>query len=94
VSWTDTVQAMLMIVALLLAPGVVLIKAGGLDEVIAIVRSVDPNHLNLFRGASWVGILSLLAWGLGYLGQPHILIRFMSASSVHVIPNARRISMT
>lgn len=94
VSWTDTVQAMLMIVALLLAPGVVLIKTGGFDEVIAIVRSVDPNHLNLFRGASWVGILSLLAWGLGYLGQPHILIRFMSASSVHVIPNARRISMT
>lgn len=94
VSWTDTVQAMLMIVALLLAPVVVLIQAGGLDEVVAIVRSVDPNHLNLFRGASWVGILSLLAWGLGYLGQPHILIRFMSASSVQVIPNARRISMT
>jgi sodium/proline symporter len=94
VSWTDTVQAMLMIFALLLAPVVVLLKAGGMSEVIAGVRSVDPKHLDWFRGASWVGILSLLAWGLGYLGQPHILARFMSASSAKVIPNARRISMT
>jgi sodium/proline symporter len=94
VSWTDTVQALLMIFALLLAPVVVVIKAGGLDQAVAIVRNVDPTHLDWFRGTSWVGIISLLAWGLGYLGQPHILARFMSASSVKAIPNARRIGMT
>lgn len=94
VSWTDTVQAMLMIFALLLAPVVVLVKAGGMDQIIAIVRSVDPRHLDWFRGTSWVGIISLLAWGLGYMGQPHILARFMSASSIKAIPAARRIGMT
>ncbi len=94
VSWTDTVQATLMIFALLLAPVVVLVKAGGLGEVLEIVRSVDPGYLDWFRGTSWVGIISLLAWGLGYMGQPHILARFMSASSVKAIPRARHIGMT
>jgi len=94
VSWTDTVQAMLMIFALLLAPVVVLMKTGGLDQAVAVIRAVDPRHLDWFRGTSWVGILSLLAWGLGYMGQPHILARFMSASSIKAIPNARRIGMT
>jgi len=94
VSWTDTVQAMLMIFALLLAPIVVLLKAGGMDQVVAVVRNVDPKHLDWSRGTSWVGVISLMAWGLGYMGQPHILARFMSASSIRAIPNARRIGMT
>ena len=94
VSWTDTVQALLMIFALLLAPVVVLVQAGGLGHALEVIRSVDAHRLEWFRGTSWVGIISLLAWGLGYMGQPHILARFMSASSVRVIPNARRIGMT
>lgn len=94
VSWTDTVQATLMIFALVLAPVIVLIKAGGLSETLAAIRAVEPARLDWFRGTTWVGIISLLAWGLGYMGQPHILVRFMSASSVKVIPNARRIGMT
>ena len=40
------------------------------------------------------GIISLMAWGLGYMGQPHILARFMAISSVDAMPNARRIGMT
>lgn len=94
VSWTDTVQALLMIFALLLVPALVLMKVGGMQELVDMVRSVDARHMDLFRGTSFVGIISLLAWGLGYLGQPHILARFMSASSVKAIPQARRISMT
>jgi sodium/proline symporter len=94
VSWTDTVQATLMILALLIAPLFVLIKTGGFTEILTVIRNADPNHLDFFRGTSWIGIISLLAWGLGYMGQPHILARFMSASSIKAIPNARRISMT
>jgi len=48
----------------------------------------------MFRGLSFVAIISLLAWGLGYFGQPHILVRFMAADSIKTIPNARRIGMT
>ncbi|MBP7936084.1 MAG: sodium/proline symporter PutP [Phycisphaerae bacterium] len=93
VSWTDTVQATLMILALLLAPLVVFAKVGGPAAAWDVIRSLDTTRLDWFRGASWVGIISLLAWGLGYMGQPHILARFMSASSVKVIPSARRIGM-
>jgi sodium/proline symporter len=94
VSWTDTVQALLMITALLLAPVVVLVKAGGLHHALEAIRAVDPGRLDWFRGTSWIGITSLLAWGLGYMGQPHILARFMSAASIQVMPKARRIGMT
>ncbi len=48
----------------------------------------------MFRGLSFIAIISLMGWGLGYFGQPHILVRFMAASSVKAIPRARRIGMT
>ncbi|ATO20707.1 sodium:proline symporter [Acinetobacter sp. LoGeW2-3] len=49
---------------------------------------------NMLEGLSFVAIISSLAWGLGYFGQPHILVRFMAADSVKTIPAARRIGMT
>lgn len=94
VSWTDTVQASLMFTALVITPLIVIQQAGGLGEAHTIVQSMNPTLSNLFYDMSAVGIVSLLAWGLGYFGQPHILVRFMAADSVHTIPNARRISMT
>jgi len=48
----------------------------------------------MLRGMDAIAIVSLLAWGLGYFGQPHILVRFMAAESLRTIPGARRISMT
>jgi sodium/proline symporter len=94
VSWTDTVQASLMIFALVLAPIVVVSSVGGVDTSLAIIRELDPGRLDFLRGTTAVGIISLLAWGLGYVGQPHILARFMAAESVQAIAPARRISMT
>ncbi len=94
VSWTDTVQAALMIFALLLVPAVVVVQAGGLAHALEAVRAVDAQRLDFLSGTSWIGVASLLAWGLGYMGQPHILARFMSAESVRVMPAARRIGMT
>lgn len=96
VSWTDTVQASLMIFALILAPVVVLIGNGGVGPSLALIEQVDPARLDWFKGGALgvVGIVSLLAWGLGYFGQPHILARFMAADHVATIPKARRIGMT
>ncbi len=96
VSWTDTVQASLMIFALVLTPVVVIIGTGGFDESLALIRSIDPAKLDPFKGGAigFVGIVSLLAWGLGYFGQPHILARFMAADDLRTIPKARRIGMT
>jgi len=94
VSWTDTIQAALMIGALVVAPLMVMQAAGGPAAAVEAVQGVNPGYLDPFDGLTGVGIVSLMAWGLGYFGQPHILVRFMAASSVQTIPKARRIGMT
>ncbi|HWS40066.1 MAG TPA: sodium/proline symporter PutP [Arenimonas sp.] len=94
VSWTDTVQATLMIFALILTPIVVIYTVGGVDTSLVLIEQANPANLDFFKGASFIGIISLMAWGLGYFGQPHILARFMAVDSVKSIPAARRISMT
>lgn len=96
VSWTDTVQATLMIFALILVPVMVVPGSGGLDASLALIAGTAPAKLDPFNGGALglVGIVSLLAWGLGYVGQPHILARFMAADSLKTIPTARRIGMT
>lgn len=98
VSWTDTVQATLMIFALLLVPIFIILNMSNFGEIhietmIETIRQASPEHLNFTHGLSWIAIVSLMAWGLGYCGQPHILVRFMAADSVKTIPNARRISI-
>jgi sodium/proline symporter len=95
VSWTDTVQATLMIFALILTPIVVLVGVGGFEPGIALIGELDMQRLDWFNGGALgvVGIVSLLAWGLGYFGQPHILARFMAADHIATIPKARRIGM-
>ena len=94
VSWTDTIQASLMITALILAPLMVIYADGGLGPSAAIIDTARSGAFDMFRGQTVIAVISLLAWGLGYFGQPHILVRFMAAESVQTIPNARRIGMT
>lgn len=94
VSWTDTVQATLMIFALLLTPVIVMLHVGSFGEAVSAVDQINPAMTDLFNGTTTIGIISLMAWGLGYMGQPHILARFMAASSLQTIPKARRIAMT
>lgn len=94
ISWTDTVQASLMIFALILTPVMVIIAVGGFGSSMDVIEAKNVEYLDMFKGLNWIAIVSLLGWGLGYFGQPHILARFMAADSHHVIHNARRISMT
>lgn len=98
VSWTDTIQATLMVFALILTPVFVLINIGGFDAMQEAITQAEilanKNYNDIFTGTTVLGVLSLLAWGLGYFGQPHIVVRFMAAESVKSLENARRISMT
>ncbi len=94
VSWTDTVQATLMIFALILTPIMVILALDGIDPSLLVIAAKNPANLDMFRGLDIIAIISLLGWGLGYFGQPHILARFMAADSHHTIRSARRISMT
>lgn len=94
VSWTDTVQATLMLFALIAVPVMVIMSLGSYSDTIHTVEAANTGFTDMFKGMSAIGIISLLAWGLGYTGQPHILVRFMAADNVSVMKNARRISMT
>ncbi|MEI9850009.1 MAG: sodium/solute symporter [Sphingomonas sp.] len=93
VSLTDFVQGCIMFVAMIIVPAVAVIDVGGWDAAEAAIRSVDPARLDWFAGASALGIVSAMAWGLGYFGQPHIIVRFMAIRSVEEMPIARNICM-
>lgn len=93
VSWTDFVQGTIMFIALILVPVVAIANIGGFTETFNEIRSIDPTLLEAFKGTSFIGIISLLAWGLGYFGQPHIIVRFMAITHVKEMKSARRIGM-
>lgn len=94
VSLTDFVQGCIMFVALVLVPVVALSQIGGVDAMTETVRGIDPGLLNLFQGVTVIGAISALAWGLGYFGQPHIIVRFMAVRSVRDVPKMRNIGMS
>ena len=83
-----------MMFALILTPIMVMVNAGGFTDALANIQSLNPDYTNIFAHMDLIAIISLLGWGLGYFGQPHILARFMAADSHEVMKNARRISMT
>ena len=87
VSWVDVFQGLLMFFALLVVPMVVYGEVPDLlsDAVLPV------GYWDIGYGVSVVGVLSKLAWGLGYMGQPHIIGRFMAIKRVEDLPVARRI---
>ena len=93
VSWTDVAQGTLMLFALIVTPVMVVVAGGGFDGSIDLIREIDPARLEWVGAGGLVAIVSAIAWGLGYFGQPHILARFMAAESVQSIPKARKIGM-
>lgn len=94
VSWTDFVQGLIMFTALILVPAVTIMQIGGIGPSFSEIKAIDPTLFDVFKGTSFLGIVSLFAWGLGYFGQPHIIVRFMAISSVKEIKKARRIGMS
>jgi sodium/proline symporter len=97
VSWTDLVQGLLMAAALMIVP--VAAMNGSFTQLEQDIAQLNPELLTLWDNAkgeplSAVAIISLVAWGLGYFGQPHILARFKAARSNKDLTTARRIAVT
>lgn len=100
-SFTDLVQSIIMTVALIVVLGFGVSKAGGLDAVMTNAQSL-AGYLSLANihdpasgGSnpySFLTICSLLAWGLGYFGMPHILLRFMAIEDEKKLPLSRRVA--
>ncbi|WP_342452195.1 sodium/proline symporter PutP [Leucobacter exalbidus] len=96
-SLTDVVQGLIMVTALVVVPIIAIISIGGFGETAAIVETVGAGNLSFFgggaltTGAAALIIISGLAWGLGYFGQPHIIVRFMALRSPQEAASARRV---
>lgn len=101
-STSDFLQGILMSVSIIIILIVGTVKAGGIGNVIEHARSL-PGYLDVFNSYDvatgtkttygFMSIISGLAWGLGYFGVPHILIRFMAISSSKEIKKSRSIAM-
>ncbi|MCP3659339.1 MAG: sodium/proline symporter [Bacteroidetes bacterium] len=91
VSWVDVFQGILMFFSLLIVPFIAYKNINNFSEKIQEIISNSPNYFNLFQGITYGGIISLFAWGLGYVGQPHIIGRFMAIKSTKQLPLARNI---
>jgi len=93
VCWTDLFQGSLMVLALVIVPVVACINVGGID---AISEAMTHNQKSLIPQGdkfSFLMIISAMAWGLGYFGQPHILTRFMSVKSVGKLTESMTIAI-
>ena len=101
VSTTDLIQSIFMTIALVIIVFFGIEKAGGMNNVVTNAQEL-PGYLNLFQGYNWADksagtygfltIVSTLAWGLGYFGMPHILLRFMAIRHEDDVKTSRRIA--
>ncbi|MBR2868319.1 MAG: sodium/proline symporter PutP [Clostridia bacterium] len=91
VCWTDFFQGLMMLVALLAVP-IVLLVVKDLDYSVFNAAAEGSINLNPFA-ASWQDIVSGLAWGLGYFGMPHIIVRFMSTKNSKVLKKSATIGI-
>ncbi len=100
VCWTDFIQGALMFIAIVLVPAIVVCNAGGFASTVDALNEINPYLQSLFTNAStakaagFIGLASCMAWGLGYFGMPHILVRFMSIGNPAEVKGSRRIAMS
>ena len=107
VSLTDFVQGCIMFISLLAVPIATFtmldqpfmdtLANARYDLLLSSPKETEIHALNMmdwFAGGSTIAIISAMAWGLGYFGQPHIIVRFMSVRSVKDMPTMRRIGMS
>jgi len=99
VSLTDFIQGAMMFLAILAVPLAGMMALGGIGPTVAAMQSRIPEHFYLFdpavgSTATVIMVISALGWGLGYFGQPHILVRFMAIHDATELKKATRIAMT
>jgi sodium/proline symporter len=99
VSWTDFFQGSLMFIAIVFVPIFAFVALGGVMNSFDQINVANSNFISLFSyldgsKLSLITILSMMAWGLGYFGQPHILVRFMAIRSKADVKQARIIATT
>lgn len=93
-TFTDVAQGLLMLLALIVVPIIGFVQVGGFAGMTESISAVDPSMLNFVAGGSVLAIISAAAWGLGYFGQPHIIVRFMALRTPQDAKAGRRIGIS
>ncbi len=89
VCWTDLIQGILMLAALTFCAILGYLAIAGSTD---LITNTNPNAFKF--STTWITGASLMAWGFGYFGQPHILARFIGIRSVKDVPRARRVGIS
>ena len=82
-----------MVIAIAVVPTLAIIEMHGLGTTRVAMASQHISMSLFGKGVTAATIISAVVWGLGYFGQPHILVRFMGIDSVKDIPKARKIAI-
>jgi sodium/proline symporter len=97
VSWTDLVQGIIMLITLAVLPLVVLMELGGPTGLQIKLAALGGSYLRAAPGdTGWLafsGVIGSLGIGLGYMGQPHLVLRFMAISSPQEVRTARWVAI-
>jgi len=99
VAWTDFIQGLMMFFTILIVPITAALALGGPVDTYTLIQSNFTQGLSLFEPSTStfttiIAVISSLGWGLGYFGQPHILVRFMAISDAKELKKATNIAMT
>lgn len=104
VAWTDLIQGIIMFVAIVVLPIILIIKSPDLSwsalNNTAVLSAGNgeiaqgTGFMSLFTGQTKASVISSLAWGLGYFGMPHIIVRFMAIKSSKLIKKSATIAIT
>ena len=98
VCWTDFIQGVMMFFAIIMVPAAAIYALGGPANTTAAIELTNPTFFSPFTNPdgstiSFIEFISLIGWGLGYFGQPHILVRFMAIKSSGELSRAMNIAM-
>lgn len=98
VCWTDFIQGVMMFFAIVIVPVVGMYMMGGIQPTVTAIDIVNPTFFNPFMNPdgstiSFIAFISMVGWGLGYFGQPHILVRFMAISSTSELKRSKHIAV-
>ena len=90
---TDFLQGSLIFIAFIISTLVVVFSIGGVGDSINVFKNFQELAGTELKAFDGMGIISALAWGLGYFGMPHIIVRFMGIRSNSEVGKARRIGI-
>jgi sodium/proline symporter len=94
IAWSDLFQGTFLLLMIILVPVYTIMHVGGLQSALTIIGDKDPAFL-FWQPTNWITtIISMCSWGIGYFGQPHILINFMSIDKPENMRKAKYVGIS